>query len=212
VDPRDYISGLDLSQITLVDAATNTFFEYCHAAGPNNCPFYTGATAKDIAERFHNLFVPLNSTLATAQNWANATVITESLAAMKSNIRGMCYTPTVLYPALEQQLVAYESIIKNNLTVDAIEAVSAIGVDNSVIPGTLEPLTEWLSGVLCSDILSLYNQTYADLSSHVRELEAQSFLAGELWSTLQATCTGWPIQAKLRFAGNFVIALTSSRI
>lgn len=131
---------------------------------------------------------------------------------MKANIRAMCYTPTVLYPPLAQQLVAYESIIKNNLTVDAIQAASAIGIDNTVIPGTLEPLTEWLSGVLCSDILSLYNQTFADLSSHVRTLQAESFLAGELWSTLQATCTGWPIQAKMRFAGKFNIVRTSSRI
>ena len=63
VDPRDYIAALDLSQINLVDAATNTF-EHCHAAGFKNCPFYTGNTAKDIAKRFENLFVPLNSTYA----------------------------------------------------------------------------------------------------------------------------------------------------
>jgi hypothetical protein len=68
VDPRDYIAGLDLSQINLVDAATNTFFEYYHAAGPKNCPFYTGNTSKDIAKRFADRVVPLNSTYATTQN------------------------------------------------------------------------------------------------------------------------------------------------
>ena len=201
VDPRDYISALDLSQITLVDAVTNTFFEYCHLAGAKLCPFYTGKTAKDIAKRFENLFVPLNSELATAQSWANATLITTSLTLIKANLRAFPYSPITYYPAMAQQLVAYESVIRNNLTVEGIEAVSSIGIDNPDIPGTIEPLQEWLSGVVCSDIVSIYNQTYADISSHVRVLESQSFLSGELWATIEAVCTGWPIEAKWRFAG-----------
>lgn len=200
VDPRDYISGLDLSQINNVDAATNTFFEYCHLAGPKLCPFYTGKTAKDIAKRFENLFIPLNATLAAAQNWENATVISEALASMKANLRGFCYSPISLFPPLAQQLVAYESVIRN-LTVEGIQTVSSIGINNSVIPGTVELLEEWQVGVVCSDMTPLYNQTYADISSHVRELESQSFLAGELWSTIEAMCTGWPIEAKWRFSG-----------
>ena len=206
VDPRDYIAGLELSQINLVDAVTNTFFEYCHAAGPENCPFYTGNTAKDIAQRFTDLFVPLNSTYATAQGWANATVITQSLALMKENIRRFCYDPITFFPPMAQQLVAYESAIRN-LTVDGIEAVSSIGIDQTPIPGTIAPIEEWQAGVLCSDILPLYNQTYADISSHVRELEGQSFLAGEMWATILAMCTGWPIKAKWRFAGELYLSM-----
>lgn len=206
VDPRDYVAGLELSQINLVDAVTNTFFEYCHAAGPENCPFYTGNTAKDIAQRFTDLFVPLNSTYATAQGWANATVITQSLALMKENIRRFCYDPITFFPPMAQQLVAYESAIRN-LTVDGIEAVSSIGIDQTPIPGTIAPIEEWQAGVLCSDILPLYNQTYADISSHVRELEGQSFLAGEMWATILAMCTGWPIKAKWRFAGELYLSM-----
>ena len=101
---------------------------------------------------------------------------------------------------MAQQLVAYETAIRN-LTVEAIQAISLIGIDQAPIPGTIEPIGEWQAGVLCSDILPMYNQTFADISSHVRELESQSFLAGEMWATIQAMCTGWPITAKWRFTG-----------
>lgn len=201
VDPRDYVSGLDLSQINLVDAATNTFFEYCHQAGPKLCPFYIGNSAKDIAKRFENLFVPLSATLALAQNWANATIISESLTLIKANLRGACYSPITGFPPMAQQLVAYESVLLN-LSVEAVQAVSLIGVELPDIPGTIEPLQEWMTGVVCSDMLSIYNQTYADLSSRIRALESQSFLTGELWATIAAMCTGWPIKAKWRFEGS----------
>jgi hypothetical protein len=105
---------------------------------------------------------------------------------------------------MAQQLVAYESVL-HNLTVAGIEAASSLGVVNTVIPGTIAERPEWETGVLCGEIPSLYNQTYADLSSYLRELERQSFVSGEMWGTIAAGCTGWPIRAKWTFTGTLAI-------
>jgi hypothetical protein len=209
VDPQDYITGRDLSQINNVDAVINSFFVYCHFAGSKLCPFYTGTTIGDISSRFENLFVPLNLTYAAAQNWTNATVIMESLLIIKANIRGAVYSPISDFPPLAQQLVAYESALRN-LTVQAVEAASSTGVVTINVPGTIVAPPEWQPAVLCPEIPSLYNQTYADLSSFIRELEKQSFIAGELWASIAVVCARWPIRAASRFAGELPISRSFS--
>jgi hypothetical protein len=206
-DPQDYAAGRDLSDINNDDALINSFFVSCHLAGPKLCPFYTGTTIDDISNRFENLFVPLNASHAAAQNWANATVISQSLALIKANLRYNIYLPISGFPAIAQQLVAYETVLRN-LTVEGIEAATLLGANTTVVPGTLDTPAEWLPAVLCGEIPSLYNQTYADISSYIRELESQSFIAGENWATIGVLCTGWPIRASWSFSGEFSISST----
>jgi hypothetical protein len=195
VDPEDYSSGAELSDITQTDAAIATFFTYCHLAGPSLCPFYTGTTAGDILIRFENIFIPLNATYAAAQNWTNATAIMQSLATIKSTVRANAYSPITLYPAMAQQLVGFESALKT-LTVEAVEAASTLGVPPTINPpGTVLELPEWLPAVVCSDSPSIYNQTYEDLKSSIEELEKESFIGGEVWASINVFCTGWPIRA-----------------
>lgn len=182
----------------------NSFFVYCHAAGPELCSFYTGTTIEDISSRFENLFVPLNASHAAAQNWANATLISQSLALIKANLRYNLYTPSSGFPSISQQLVAYETVLRN-LTLDGIQAATQLGVNTTVVAGTQDELQEWLPGVLCGETPSLYNQTYADLSSTIRALESQSFVAGENWATIGVLCTGWPIRASWSFTGEFSV-------
>lgn len=204
-DPRDYISGRDLSDINNVDAVINSFFVYCHSAGPTLCPFYTGTTIRDISNRFENLFATLVS-----QSSKNASVITESLAVMKANLRGMVYYPISFFRPMAQQLVAYESVLRN-LTYEGVEAVSSIGFEPSYTPGTIEARDEWQVGVICGEIPSIYNQTFADLSSFILALQKQSFLAGESWATIIVMCTGWPIHAAWSYTGEFPISRSPSK-
>jgi pimeloyl-ACP methyl ester carboxylesterase len=48
VDPISAVTGVDTSSIVNMDGVISTFFIYCHLAGPQLCPYYTGTTAKDI--------------------------------------------------------------------------------------------------------------------------------------------------------------------
>lgn len=218
MDPEDYSSGQVLRNIIYTDAAMASFFTYCHLAGPTLCPFYTGTTISDIATRFENLFTTLNATDAVAQNFNNATVIIEALQIIKGTIRQNVYTPITSFPAMAQQLVAYESVLKN-LTIDGINAASELGVTNPDVPGTIPELQEYLPAVLCTDSPSIFNRTYQDLKPSINTLEGESFLGGEIWSGFlvsfiislvslnanpaQVYCTGWSIQAKWRFSGPF---------
>lgn len=186
--------------IKYVDAAVASFFTYCHLAGPTLCPFYTGSSPSDIATRFENLFVPLNVSYAVAQNWTNVTNIVESLPVIKNAIRLGAYSPITVFPAMAEQLVAFELAIKN-ITAEAIEAAATIGVSDDVIPGTVEGLQEYLPAVACSDGPSIYNQTYAELKSYIETLEGESFIGGDIWASIRVFCSGWPILAAWRYSG-----------
>lgn len=204
VNPEDYSSGAELSDITQTDAVIAAFFTYCHAAGLPRCPFYTGFTVQDILARFGNIFIPLNASYAAAQDWDNATLILQSLEIIKSTIRTNAYSPITSFPAMAQQLVGFETAIKN-LTIEGIIAASTLGVAPTVdIPGTQPELPEWLPAVVCSDSPSIYNQTYQELEPSIRVLEKESFIGGEVWASIKVLCTGWPITAAWKFDGRYL--------
>lgn len=201
MDPEDYSSGAELSDITQTDAVIASFLTYCHAAGLNLCPFYTGATVQDIRTRFENIFTPLNAIYAAEQNLANATLIMQSLEIIKSTIRLNAYSPIPSFPAMAQQLVGFETAIKN-LTIEGITAASTLGVAPSVdVPGTQPELSEWLPAVVCSDSPSIYNESYQDLEPAIEKLEKESFIGGEVWASIKVICTAWPIKAAWKFTG-----------
>ncbi|ATZ58189.1 hypothetical protein BCIN_16g00410 [Botrytis cinerea B05.10] len=202
VDPEDYISGTELKDIYLEDAVIDSFFTYCHLAGPSLCDFYTGNSSKDIHTRFENIFLPLNASYAFAQNWTNATTIQESLESIKSTVRLTAYTPINSFPILATQLVAYEAAL-SNLTFSAIEAASSIGATTTNVLGTVPQLTEWFIGAFCGEIPSVYGKTYEELKPHIDTIEEESFLTGEIWATTLVLCSGWPITATWRFTGPF---------
>lgn len=184
------------------DAVIDSFFTYCHLAGPSLCDFYTGNSSEDIRHRFENIFLPLNASYAFAQNWTNATTIQESLESIKSTVRLTAYTPIEYFPILATQLLAYEATL-SNLTVVAIEAASNIGTTTPNLAGTVPQLTEWFIGAFCGEIPSVYGKTYEELKSHIDTIEEESFLTGEIWATTLVLCSGWPITASWRFAGKY---------
>jgi hypothetical protein len=203
VDPVDYSSGGELKDIIYADASVSSFFTYCHLAGPTLCPFYTGTGVSDIVARFENLFINLNATFAIAQNWTNASAITTALATIKSTVRLNGYSPITSFPPMAQQLVAFESAIKNITNTDDIEAASVLGVSDIDIPGTIPELPEYLFAVACTDSPSIFNSTLADLQPKINSLEEESFIGGDIWSQIIVMCSGWPIEAKWRYSGPF---------
>jgi hypothetical protein len=181
VDPDDYASGQHLDNIVYTDAAMESFFTYCHLAGPKLCDFYTGTTISDIAARFENLFVTLNATEASAKKFSNASIIIEALAMIKATIRQEIYEPITFFPATAKQLVAYESVLKD-LTIEGINAASQLGVHNTGIPGTVNQLPEWQTAVLCTDAPPIYGKAYQAMKPQIDTIEEQSFVAGEVWA------------------------------
>ena len=193
MDPDDYASGRHLDNIIYVDAAMESFFTYCHLAGPQLCDFYTGTTISDIAARFENLFVALNATDAIAKTFSNASITIKALAIIKATLRPEIYEPITFFPAIAKQLVAYESALKN-LTIDGINAASQLGVHDTVIPGTVDQLPEWQSAVLCTDAPPIYGKAYQSLKPQIDTIEEQSFVAGEVWA-------GFIVSGALLFLG-----------
>lgn len=59
VSPTGNLAGGFESAVLHLDGAIASWFIYCNKAGPTLCSYYTGATPKNIYERFHQSFVQL---------------------------------------------------------------------------------------------------------------------------------------------------------
>lgn len=194
VDPVDYMNGRGFDSITKADIAIDTFFDYCQAAGPASCSYYTGKSADDIQARFNNFIMKLNSQEAYANNWLNASVIEYALETVKSILFTSSYEPITSYPPLASQLVSLELALKD-LSIASI---------NAAVPTSTGIPVEWYSGVACSDNRGVfYNKNLQQLQPEINTSQGQSVFAGELWAVNRVSCSGWPIKAVETYTGSF---------
>jgi hypothetical protein len=199
VDAIDYLQTTDLKSITLTDEVFSTFFLYCNLAGPALCPFYTGTTPQDIYVRFETLVNKLNATDAFQQGWTNATAISIALEGVKSVLFTLSYNPIGTFPTIAELLVIIENLTKD-LTLVAVEALAEqLGIN---INASLTVSDLWGSAVSCTDNGgNSYRLTLQDLEPNIKELEAQSWLAGEVRAAGRFYCAAWGIETDYRYAG-----------
>lgn len=199
VDAIDYLQTTDLKSITLTDEVFSTFFLYCNLAGPALCPFYTGTTPQDIYLRFETLVNKLNATYAFQQKWTNATAISIVLEAGKNVLFTFSYDPITTFPTIAELLITVENLSKD-LTLVAVEALAeqlGININASITVSDL-----WGPGVTCTDNGGdSYKLTLQDLEPNIKELEAQSWLAGEVRAAGRFYCAAWGIETDYRYAG-----------
>lgn len=199
LNPIDWVEGTGQNLITFSDDVVSLFFVYCNAAGPDNCPFYTGTTAHDIYLRFENIVSRLNATHAYQQGWSNATAIETLLTALKFEIFEEIYQPISGFPVIAEALVAVESIVPNVTTASLLELEKELGLN---ITGTLAVPDLWERAILCSDTGGEgYNKTLPQILTQVPGIESQSYIAGEYIFQDIIACAGWPITSDYRYPG-----------
>jgi len=199
VDPDAWASANPFTSIVLTDEVFSTFFLYCNLAGPPLCPFYTGTTPQDIYLRFETIVNKLNSTYAFEQNWSNATAIELVLLGVKDLIFGWIYSPIEEFPNIARLLVIVEDLLVD-LSLAAVEAAAKQAGINITLPLTVAQL--WTYAVICTDNGGKdYGRTLQSFAGDIRELESQSWLAGESEAVHKIFCAGWDIQTDDRYAG-----------
>lgn len=137
VDGEDYTSGAGVTNVLGADEALSTFFLYCHLAGPAQCPYYTGSTARDIFLRFEETLLRLDTNAAYENNWANATEISLGLEAIKVISRIHTYFPIDSFPQFAELAVAFEAM-SQNITMDKIQQVCTAPHDLGIVFDTQE--------------------------------------------------------------------------
>ena len=83
VSPEGYLANFTTESVTHLDGIIASFFIYYHASGALGCLYYTGATPKDIFERFNQPFVQLTPRKAKTEKWSNATDLEAALLTLK---------------------------------------------------------------------------------------------------------------------------------
>ena len=194
--PRDIVSTIGLANIQFMDVVFETFFIYCHAAGPNVCPYYTGNSARDIYNRFQASYVQLDARHAAAQKQTNATVIELALLTLKEGLLSSVYSPIVNYPYVGIALLALEQALQTqNLVawIAQVDAILASFLDNRRIP---PERPEAQIAVRCTDNGGVFfNKTFDDLKPMILALDRQSTIGGETWPINILTCTKWSIKS-----------------
>jgi pimeloyl-ACP methyl ester carboxylesterase len=209
LDPEDYISGLTLKYTIFMDDVWDTFYVYCHAAGPELCPIYTGNSSLDIYNRFEDSFLKLNATYAIGQGWANASAITSALTIIKDAFNIAVYNPKTYFPMASQFQLGLEATLRNfsSASVGAWEnevlaALDAVTSNNSIVIDPSNALSQPLTAVWCSDQGGAsYNLTLQQLAPWLAEMQAESMIGGQNWAAYRTACTGWPIRGDHIYSG-----------
>ncbi|CZR56074.1 uncharacterized protein PAC_05962 [Phialocephala subalpina] len=201
VNPDDWIKGTAQNFVTNTDEVFSTFFVYCNAAGPVNCPYYTGTTAHDIYLRFEAFVNSLSPISAYQNGWSNATAIEYFLTGIKLLIFGEIYSPINGFPLIAQALVAAESLLPDVTLAKLQQLEQELGV-NLTAPPDVSSL--WERAVLCTDTGGIeYGLTLPEVLTRLPKAESESWLAGEYILTQGISCAGWPITSNYRYPGPF---------
>ncbi|KUI67155.1 hypothetical protein VM1G_03020 [Cytospora mali] len=200
VNPEGYLTNYIYSSVKHLDGVIAAFFIYCYEAGPSECSYYTGSSAKDIYKRFNDSFVQLDAQKAEAENWANATDIESALLVLKVGLLTTADLPFSYFSLLPNVLLGLESAISaQDIGTWTEQAITVYG-DPTILGSDNQ---QWVLGILCPDQDNRwYNRTLEDLRPLLEELEGQS-IVGEIWIKTVLGCTGWPIKATEIFSGPF---------
>ncbi|KKY31901.1 putative alpha beta hydrolase fold family [Diaporthe ampelina] len=200
VDPESYLASLTYNNLNHLDGVIAGFFIHCHQAGPSECSYYTGSSARDIYERFHQSYARLDAEKAKEENWANATDVESALLLLKVGLLAAAYEPAMQFGMLSDVLVGLESAISHHKLSTWNKDTLAIYGDPSVDGFDNAPFA---LGVLCSDQGNKwYNKTLEDFRPLLAELESQS-IVGDVWIKTLLGCSGWSIKATEIFTGPF---------
>ncbi|KAE9372919.1 hypothetical protein N431DRAFT_376208 [Stipitochalara longipes BDJ] len=208
MNAESWTSGGFLSGAVDEDAVFATFFQYCHFAGPEQCPFYTGITPHDIYLRFEAMISRLNVTQATEQGWSNATAIEIAVRYVQYGLDSGAYTPIDRFPSLGTALVTVETITSNLTIATAQSLRSLLGLQNSILgpgdPGPLAAVINRFTAVACTDTGGLfYNSSFAEYAKRLPVLQKQSWIGGNsVWGQL-LPCLSWGIRSDDVFSGPF---------
>lgn len=200
VSPEGYLANYTYQSVTHLDGVISAFFIYCHEAGPSECPYYAGSSARDIFERFNQSFVQLDARKAAAENWSNATDIESALLVLKVGLLTTTDEPLTYFGLLSDVLLGLEGAISaQNISNWTHQAMDLYG--DPLLGGYHN--AQWSLGVVCSDQENRwYNKTLEDLRPLLADLEAQSIF-GDVWIKSMLGCTGWSIKATEIFSGPF---------
>lgn len=198
LNPLDYFSGRDVSQVTATDVSFDGFFTGC-IANPEMCVLAQLATNADaLREKVYGLIYSLKyDPFVTGPDIVSDVI---DYTVVKNAIQSALLNPST-WPLLATGLHGL-------LTENAIEAKTVFSL--SLPPPTLFPNNgqEATAAIRFSDV-SLERRNTTSFPQLLQEFYATSRLLGDYLSSLPPSYKDWPFKAKGAYMGNFSVKTRS---
>ncbi|KAI6715765.1 hypothetical protein JHW43_001712, partial [Diplocarpon mali] len=218
VDARDYVSGAATHFLTDTDLVMNSFYVFCHQAGPDRCAFYA-SSAEAVEARLDALLarIKMYPVIVPASRSSNPRPEIVSYSRLRRLISSSLYRPLVVFPGLASTLRALESGDGRPF----IELASSQGSEElppcdarleKPVPTDPENPTPEVpeaegsadasKAILCGDWDGMEGGVEA-FEQYVDRLVGMSKAAGATMTSLVMGCVGWKVTAKWRYSGPF---------
>ncbi|KAG5645285.1 hypothetical protein DXG03_006587 [Asterophora parasitica] len=193
---RARIVALWSTNLVDADKALDTFFKFCHAAGPSDCAFYA-PTPDLISANLTKIYESVSARPIPVRTPTSYGLVDYNRVRMA--VFTALYQPFRLWPTLAQGLAA---LAKGNgellfaiLDRPAFECSCDEGAVRDYPPDNDASIA-----VSCNDGDAV-SESFEELEKYFEATTRESQWA-EIWSGIRASCVGWPVR-KNRFRGPF---------
>ncbi|KAI0917846.1 hypothetical protein AcV5_002682 [Taiwanofungus camphoratus] len=204
-DAYNYRGSLWNSNLADTDAVVQSFYAFCHRAGPVKCPLYE-STADKVQARVDTILRQLEEE-PVATPFASGGPIVLTKKVLHEFMFRATYKPTAMFNTVADALVAVE---RNNQT-----ALSSLASQLDVsFECKCKETPQWLAeneafyAIACGDgdPVSYSPDNY---TTYFNNLSAVSPFASPIWGIHYLQCTEWRIRPKWRYTGPLAAANTS---
>ncbi|KAI0645976.1 alpha/beta-hydrolase [Trametes meyenii] len=204
-DAVNFRAGLWNSNLVFTDAAIDSFFHFCHQAGPDKCSLYE-LTASQIRKRFFDVVQRVEKDPIPVPLAEPPLIITHKVLSVL--IFQGAYGPIRSFPLVADTIRAIEDNNQTALAGLAREISTPLECKCNEPPAMWRMDDETFSAIACGDSdehpfdLDTYTSYYAALAR-------DSALAAPLWGIYYLTCAEWKIRAKARWTRELGAAHTA---
>ncbi|KAH9213173.1 prolyl aminopeptidase-like protein [Leptodontidium sp. 2 PMI_412] len=215
VDARDYVSGAGTHFLQDTDKLMNSFYAFCHLAGPKACAFYA-STPKDIEIRVSILLEDIRKhpVIVPASASSNSRPEIISYSNVQRLITSALYRPLVMFPSLAEAFAALEVGDGRpflDLTSQGSEEIPSCEsrLEDPTDPENPTPEVPEAEGsadaskaIMCSDGAPIPGGV-EEFKTYVGKLMELSKSAGASMASMVMGCVGWKFTAKWQYTGPF---------
>ncbi|PVH82334.1 alpha/beta-hydrolase [Cadophora sp. DSE1049] len=215
VDARDYVSGAPTRFLQDTDKVMDSFYRFCHLAGPKLCAFHA-SSPEAIEARLQNLLQSIKTrpVIVPASTSLNPRPEIVSYSKVMRLVTSALYRPLVIFPSLAEAFAALEAGDGRpfiDLTSQGGEELPPCEsrLENPANPENPTPEVPEAEGsadaskaIMCSDGEPIPGGV-GEFATYAGELMDLSKSAGSSMASMVIGCVGWQVRGKWQFTGPF---------